>query len=222
MTEENFSSEPLRRWSRVDAPAAARLLTDPDELRLLEPFVHASLTVKEAAAALNIRLDALYFRVRRAERLGLLRVASVEPRSGRPVKRYSSVAAGFFVPYSAAPFESFEALALGYDLRLERLLVRNVIAASHADSLAPDFGVRIYRDDEGHLTVDAAFGPEEPYDFTAPSNPATYSAWRELSLDFHDAKVLQAELDALASRYRGKKGAGRYLLRLGLAPLLTP
>lgn len=207
---------------RVTTPEAAKILTDIPELRALEPFLGCERTVKEAADVLGVPLDALYFRVRRFHRLGLLRVAAEEPRGGRAVKRYTSSADGFFVSYHTVPNVDFETLTLGLDLPLEKRLIRNILLAGHDDSSTRDFGFRVFRDQHGHLAMDAAYAPEEPYDFLEPQNPAMYSAWPELELDFADAKALQQDLDALWRRYAGKGGGQRYQLRLGLAPLLEP
>ncbi len=217
MKQDAFSSQ---AWFRLTSQAAAALLTDPNELRFLEPFIAQERTVSEAAAALGVPLDSLYFRVRRAVKLGILQVARVEARAGRPVKRYTSSALGFFVPYQLAPTADFEALALTFDLRLERLLMHSLLVANHREEAVGNFGIRIFRDAEGRLELDAAFSPERPYDFFAPENPATFSVWPELMLDFGDAKTLQSELAALWQRYAAKRGGQRYLLRLGLAPLL--
>jgi hypothetical protein len=219
MKEAVFSRPPERVWSCIESPEAARILTDLTELYYLEPFFGRERTVKEAATALGATIDDVYFRVRRAERLGVLRVIKLEPRAGRAVKRYTSVADGFFVPYRVAPVGGFEALVLGIDLRLERLLIRSLLNANHDESRAANFGLRLFRDHAGEVQIEAAFGPEEPYDFLEPGSPATYSMWPQLNLDFEDAKALQREMDALWKRYAAKSGAQRYLLRLGMTPI---
>ena len=217
MKEAEFSSP--QTWLRVESPDAARVLLNLSELRYLEPFFGRERTVKEAADALGATIDDVYFRVRRAVRLGLLRVVQLEPRAGRALKRYASRADGYFVSYHVAPFVDFETLVLGIDLRLEKLLIRSLLNANHDESRAGDFGLRLFRDHAGEVQIDAAYGPERPYDFLEPSLPATYSAWPQLNLDFDDAKALQNELDALWKRYAVKTGAQRYLLRLGLSPI---
>ncbi len=221
MEHATFSSVfDTRVWRSIELPDAAKLLTDLTELRYLEPFFGQERTVKEAADVLKVSLDDLYFRVRRAQRLGLLKVVNLESRAGRAMKRYTLVADGFYVPFMVVPNLDFEGLVLGFDLQLERILIRNVLLAGHDDSFISDFGVRVYLDDAGHLTADAARGPTEPYDFLAPENPGIYTNWHPLELDFSDAKDLQRDLHAVWQKYAQKKGAQSYMLRLGLAPLL--
>ena len=221
MEQATFSSIPdTKTWVSIDSPEAALLLTDLSELRYLEPFFGHERTVKQAADLLQVTIDDLYFRVRRAEKLGLLHVVNIESRAGRAMKRYRLVADGFFIPFQIVPNFDFESLTLHFDLQLERSLIHNILLAGHKDSHSALFGVRVYLDDFGHLTGDAAHGPTEPYDFLDPNNPAIYTIWPQLQLDFADAKALQREMHAVWQKYASKRGAQTYLLRLGLAPLL--
>jgi hypothetical protein len=221
MEQVTFSSVfDTRTWVNIDLPDAAKLLTDLTELRYLEPFFGHERTVKEASDVLKVTIDELYFRVRRALKLGLLKVTNLESRAGRAMKRYRLVADGFYVPFQIVPNLDFEGLVLGFDLQLERILIRNVLLAGHDDSFISSFGVRVYLDDAGRLTADAAKGPTEPYDFLATENPGIYTGWHPLELDYQDAKELQRDLHAVWQKYAQKKGAQSYLLRLGLAPLL--
>jgi hypothetical protein len=223
MEQTTFSSVfDTRTWVSIDQPDAARLLTDLKELRYLEPFFGQERTVKEAADVINVTIDDLYFRVQRALKLGLIKVVNIESRAGRAMKRYTLVADGFFVPFQIVPNIDFEGLVLGIDLQLERGLIHNVLAACHDDANSTSFGVRIYLDDAGHLTGDSARSPIEPYDFLAPENPAAYTSWFQLQLDFEDAKALQRDMHAVWQKYAHKQGAQSYMLRLGLAPLLEP
>jgi hypothetical protein len=221
MEHATFSSVfDTRTWRSIDLPDAAKLLTDLTELRYLEPFFGHERTVKEASDVLKVTIDDLYFRVKRALKLGLLTVTNLETRAGRAMKRYTLVADGFYVPFQVVPNIDFEGLVLGFDLQLERILIRNVLLAGHDDAFISSFGVRVYLDDAGHLTADAAKGPNEPYDFLAPETPGIYTGWYPLELDYQDAKDLQRDLHAVWQKYAQKKGVQSYLLRLGLAPLL--
>ncbi len=159
---ENKFSTCSDAWKRLGSPRAARLLADPDELCYLEPFIGFERTVTEAADTLKVPLDRLYFRVRRAHALGILRVVRLEPRVGRAVKRYTASADGFFVPSQLVSSGDFEALALAFDLHLERLLVHSIIGVSHRELSEGEFGVWIFRDPRGHLTIDAAFSADRP------------------------------------------------------------
>lgn len=74
-------------------------LADHDMRRFLEPFLGRECTARAAANELGEDLDRVLTRVRRFLRVGLLRVTRIEPRAGRAVKFYQTVADGFFIPY---------------------------------------------------------------------------------------------------------------------------
>lgn len=90
-----------RRWLRLDDLEAARVVTDVQARRFLEPFIGQERTVSEVAAELNVHMSTVLYRVRQFIRLGLVREPRLEPRKGRPIKYYRSVADGFFVPFRA-------------------------------------------------------------------------------------------------------------------------
>lgn len=211
------SSRPT--WQHVLNPQAARLLTNMTELRLLEPLFGGPLSVTELARTLNLPLDALYFRVRRAEKLGLLRVASVQKRHGSAVKRYGLSASGFFVPQDVIPDVSFAQLALELDLFMEQHLMATVLSCRHAEAHTGEFGLRIYRSERNHLTVEPAFSAGDPFNYLALKETAVYSMWSEVHLTFDEALALRSQLDALRREKEHSAGTQKYLLRLALAPL---
>jgi len=82
------------------------------------------------------------------------------------------------------------------------------------------WGTRIYRDDRGRVQVQMAVGPDADAQPPGRDGPAVLSAWRDaIELDYPDAKALQRELVELLARYQSKRGAQRYVLHLGLAPV---
>ena len=70
------------------------------------------------------------------------------------------------------------------------------------------------------MQVQAALNPESNYITLEPGDPAVLSSWRDaVYLDFEDAKALQREMFGLLKTYLQKRGAQRYIVRLGMAPL---
>jgi len=198
---------------------AAEVLTDPTTLRQIAPFLGRTLSVGEAARETGEKANTTLKRVQRFEQLGLLEVAEAVPRAGRAVKRYRSTADVFFVPFEATHAESLEAALAERDAYWERLLRRNVVRGRR-EALG-DWGTRFYRDERGHLQVQTAVTPEANATTLDADAPATLSLWRDqLQLDFADAKELQREMFARAERYQRRSGAQRYLVRMGLAPVL--
>jgi hypothetical protein len=215
----------------ADAPASSRSLTvrdrraaealvDPTTLRHLAPFLGRDRSVAEAARETGEKPNTTLRRVRRFVAMGLLRVWREVPRAGRPVKRYRAVADVFFVPFDATGAESLEAALAERDAYWERLLRRNVVRG-RMEALGT-WGTRVYRDARGRLQVQTAVRPDVNATTLDPGAPAVLSLWRDaLMLDFEDAKALQREMFALMQRYQQRTGAQRYVVRMGLAPVLT-
>ncbi|MEJ2288110.1 MAG: ArsR family transcriptional regulator [Deinococcales bacterium] len=205
----------------VRDPAAAELLMNPTTLRQLAPFLGEARSVTEAAADSGDLPNTVLKRVERFLAAGLLQVAETVPRRGRPIKRYRTSADLFFVPFEVTAAESLEASLAERDAYWERLLRRNVVRA-RMEALGT-WGTRVYRDARGRLQVQTAVTPEANATTLDAGAPAVLSSWRDsVMLDFEDAKALQREMFELLMRYEQKRGAQRYIVRLGLAPVLDP
>lgn len=219
--ESGSDSEPARTASVkiVSDSAAAAALLDPDTRLHLAPFIGRAVSVTEAAALSGQKENTTLKRVRRFMELGILEVAAEVPRAGRAIKLYRSSADVFFVPFEATGAESLEAALAERDRYSEQLLRRNVVQA-RLDSIGT-WGTRIYRDRRGRLQVQTALTPESNVTSLDPDAPAVLSAWRDsLTLDFEDAKALQREMFELLQRYLRLDGSQRYVIHLGLAPVL--
>jgi len=210
---------PARLTRIVSDPAAAEALTDQTTLRHLAPFLGRTLSVSEAARETGEKANTTLKRVQRFLELGLLEVVGERKRAGRPIKLYRTVADVFFVPFEATHAESLEAALAERDAYWERLLRRNVVR-TRSERLGT-WGTRFYRDARGRVQVQTAVTPDANATTLAPDAPAVLSLWRDqLTLDFEDAKALQREMFALVQRYQQKRGSQRYLVRMGLAPVL--
>ena len=202
----------------VTNPEAADALVNPLTLRQLEPFLGRDCTVSQAAEETGAKANTVLSRVRRFVTLGLLKVVREEKRKGRAVKVYRSAADVFFVPFETTSAESLEAMMRERDSYWEALLRRGVVRARAED--VGTWGTRVYRDGRGRLQVQTAVTPERNYTMLDADRPAVLSAWRDsVYLDFEDAKALQQEMFALLQRYHQKRGAQRYVVRLGVAPV---
>ena len=156
--------------------------------------------------------------MRRFLELGLLKISGERSRGGRAVKLYRSAADLFFIPYEATSAETLEAAMAERDAYWEATLRRGVVRAR--TQAVGAWGTRVYRDGRGRLQVQAALNPESNYITLEPGDPAVLSAWRDaVYLDFEDAKALQREMFGLLKTYLQKRGAQRYIVRLGMAPL---
>lgn len=204
----------------VTNPEAGRLLSDPDKLWLLCPFLSASYTVKEFAKLLGLTLNAAYLQVQRFYQAGLLEVVGERPRAGRVIKVYGASATAFFVPLRLLEGETRETL-LGRIARLwEDKLVQGILRAEALDDR--NCGVRVALGDEGKLVSGFVASPEgDSSDHIEQGMPAVFHMWLSLRLTEEVATSLQRDLDALNLKYRGlfddTKGKP-YVVRLAMAP----
>jgi DNA-binding transcriptional ArsR family regulator len=207
------------RVAVVRDPAAARWLLRPSVLRRIEPFLGRARSVSEAAAVTGEKPNTVLRRVARLQQLGLVEVVETVRRAGRPIRRYRTTADVFFVPFEATGADDLEGAMAERDAYHEGLLRRNVVRA-RTETMG-SWGTRIYRDGRGRLQVQTAVSPDENATLLDDDLPAALSAWRDqLFLDYRDAKALQRELFDLVLRYGRQRGAQRYVLHVGLAPIL--
>jgi len=196
----------------------ARLLLDARTRAQLAPFLARPLAVGEAARLAGEKPNTVLRRVQRFLAAGLLEVAETVPRRGRPIRRYRTIADVFFVPFEASAAEDLEAALAEREAWVATVLRRAVVRARR--EAIGVWGTRIYRDDRGRVQVQMAVRPDADAEPPGPEGPAVLSAWRDaLELDYPDAKALQRELFELLQRYQAKRGAQRYVIHLGLAPV---
>lgn len=113
-----------RTSQRVETPEAARFLTDAKVSHYLQPFLGQEMSVGEAARHVGATVQVMHYWVGRLVDLGLLHVTRNKPRQGRAIKYYRAVADGFFVLYTASPYETPEAWLVADYAERERQLAR--------------------------------------------------------------------------------------------------
>lgn len=207
---------------------AAKVIAEPAALRYLEPFVAQERSVGQVAQELGVSPSGVLYRVRQFLRLGLIVETRAEPRNGRPIRYYRSVADGYFVPFQATSVTNQEALAAHAFRRLREQLDESVGQAwVKAFGEERPIGIQVYRGPQGRLSRNIAPDPrglpsERPLDaLLEPEAPAVWDSWGTVRLSGEEAKALQRELAALLQRYwpPSRSATGEYLLRLAMAPL---
>jgi DNA-binding Lrp family transcriptional regulator len=187
---------------RVDDPAVARLLMDATTREVFGCFLGRARSVKEAADALGRDLDAVLYRVRRLAAAGLLEVAAIQPRAGRPIRRYRAVHDDWFVPFEALPYADLEETFL--EVHAEHT-ARAARAAARWLADRPWAGYRIGVDAAGRMWMrgaaedDDALGTGPPRSLAGPDGPL--DAGLDLRLSPADARSLNADLAALVATY---------------------
>lgn len=208
------------QWQTVTRPAAVRLLLSPRYQPVLRRLMLGEWAVADLARACGLPLNAAHHRVQMLLRQGLAQVARTRPRPGRPVRLYRAAAEAFFVPYTATPAASPEALVAQREQAFTRRFDQALLALGQ--SLVHDereVGVRLYREGQQvvqDLTPQA--GHFDPAALLQPQQPAVALISEPLRLSREEAKTLQRELVELYLRYAGRPGPGGYLLRLHLMP----
>lgn len=206
----------------VTDPRAARILSDPDWIPWLEPFLGRVSGVAEAARRLGRPLDAMRYRVRRMEQAGLIEVAGERRRAGRPIRLYRSVSDGFVVPFEATPFVDLEE-RLKETLRADaERFARSAAAAMRATGVEAR---RIYRGPDGAVHQEAA-ATEDAIAAASDADPIESLSLRA-RLPRSVARGLLREMIALArkaealERDPGSDASGpvrEYLIGVQIAP----
>lgn len=156
-------------------------------------FVREPLSLAEAVSRSGIELKRLHNYVQRLVRVGLLRVAALRPRAGRPIKLYRTVADSFFVPGDLLLKPSTDEIAS----ELRGLL--------QADEARGTEGIRV--------SLGAALEPKIEFVMSEDRPRRGFELWRILRLKRGEFEQLRNELDAVLSRYqRPADGRGEVYL----------
>jgi len=179
----------------VTDPRAATLLSDPDWVPWIEPFLGRTRSIAEVAAELGRPLDAVRYRVRRLHEAGVLEVVGQRKRAGRPIRLYRTVADGFVVPFEATPFVDLEERILATMTAQARSFARS------AAQLLREGGAearRIYRAPDGTVHQEAA--ADDAMLAAAAERDPIESLALEVSLPRGVARGLLRDMITLAQR----------------------
>ncbi|MGL4177029.1 MAG: helix-turn-helix domain-containing protein [Dermatophilaceae bacterium] len=197
---QSGSPGPWPAVHEVSDPAVARLLVDVSRARFVGPFLGREATASDAARQLGVTLDQLLARLRLLSRAGLVTVVRTEPRAGRAVKVYRTVADEFFVPLSTLELDRDTLRSEDHWHGVFRRGFEAVMVAELGRHDRP--GARICAAGPGaRVEVQAAVAPGIRYDEEAPAAPPIVYSWRSIRLAAADAKELQREMYALVARF---------------------
>ncbi|SMB96918.1 hypothetical protein [Deinococcus hopiensis] len=211
----------------VTDPQAAALLLNPRAVRALGPFMGRALPAQAAAREAELPISTLQYRVRQFLACGLLRLAGVQPRSGRAMPLYEAPPA-LFVPFDSTPLISDTLLSEAGFEAWQRRLTRS-IGAAWVEAAAPRrLGLHLIGSADGLVSrnVEPEPDPAQPNSFfeylLGDQAPAVWDSWGALYLTPAQAKALQRELADLMGRYRSEQteGARAHLVRVAVAPLM--
>lgn len=206
----------------VRDPAAVAYVLDPERVRLLQPFMRGERSTSQAAAEVGVSVKDMAYRVRRMLALGLLTIARVEPRAGRPI-RYLRGAPAYFLPFMDVPGADLEASVDSLLRETQRQLVQGLVQTlGETERDLHRWGWRFELDGEERISVRPSVGPDDERPLSRhlldSASPAVYVVNLMLSLNHADAKRLQRDLAELLTRYDGRGGPDRYVVSIGLTP----
>lgn len=195
----------------VESREAAAALARGRGTHILAPYFDAPTSVAGAARALGEPLARVYYWTRRWHDLGVLTVAEVVPRKGRPINLYKTVAEIVEVPPQLLPTALFEAQVA----RDSRVLVAGLNAA------VPEifFGgvLRVHRPaGQRYVSTDRTM-PEG-----TPRRHDVLQTTFSVALDREEAAGLRTELEQLRDRWlqpSDRPGRATHLVVLAIAPL---
>lgn len=154
MAAQDSGRPPVEAFYTVTDPEQARLLSNPASLRFLEPFVARDLSVKAAAEEVGCKLDTMLYRVKTLLNAGLLRVARLEKRAGRPIRHYRSVYDAYFVPFEVTPYAEVEERLTAHFRERQALVVTGMAQVLRRTGRE---GRRVYRRlDDGEVWQESA------------------------------------------------------------------
>lgn len=183
----------------------AAAFSDPLRVRVLMLCAGQESSLSGLQKKLNVPLNTLHYHVRRLLDAGLLLVSRTEPRAGRAIRHYRSVAESFLVPQDHLP-------ELPSEKRSSEL----------RRSLRNELG----RGDEHHLLYSA--GPEGKVLIRLTPQGRSPAArgmelWRLIKLSPKQRALLAGELNELLERYVGlpqEAGSEDFLVHGAFAPAL--
>lgn len=212
-----------RDWLVIDDEKIADTLTDPDKYAYLVPFMRGERTLTEAAHDLGMKPNALFYQVKRLEKMGLIYVVRTQKRKGRASKIYRASAKRFIIPYHSTSAESMEAIMYRIRKPADKKLVERYLSImqSHTET----FGLWLSLAEDNLLEMVYAPLVSDQWltneQLQALDFPAVFSKLASFPLDLETAKELQHGLIDLfeKARVNAKPNGKRYLMNFSLVPL---
>ncbi len=206
------------KWLILNDAKAAKVIIE-GEACFAELFGQER-TIAEVAKKLEMKLNAVAYRVERMMDVGILKIVRTVKQRGRSVNVYTTVTDKLFMPFDMTPEQTLESLLLKENKLIEATVtnaILNVKDQLREASGVRSWGIRLYRDKHGELQGDLAVSPERVLEFNHKDAPVLLDKFTSsLMLNFEDAKAFQKELEALEKKYAAKGGSQRYVFRLVL------
>lgn len=202
----------------IDNSDTAEFLLNTESRRLIQPFWGKAKTAAVAAKELGMSTSSLLYQINKLLDLGILKIVAEKKRAGRASKVYQTTTESYFVPFKVTKAETLEAYLQGVKSYYEKLLTSSIAEVMQAAD--KDWGMRLYRDEDGKLQMLTATYPDKVIRLDEAGPAILDFYYPDLQLDFEDAKALQQELGQVFQKYSQKRGSQKYLWHVGLTPVL--
>lgn len=107
------------------------MLLNPTYRSMIKCLMTRPYTLSELVAELELPMDKVYYRMKRLEEPGLVKVVRQQTRPGKPLKYYAMTAQQYELPFANTPNATLDELVLG------QMLERQEVFRSHLmDNLA--------------------------------------------------------------------------------------
>jgi DNA-binding transcriptional ArsR family regulator len=166
----------------ISDPRSAALLANTRQRHILLALVDRERSQTELSETLGIALNLLHHHLVRLEAAELIEVTRTEPRRGRAVRYFRSVARSFFVPAEQAPEPPRHQLMNELD---------QALAARRAGTYR---GILYFHDDGPRMQVISESGRKQP----------AAELWHRMRLAEGDAVELIDELRNLFARFQAR------------------
>lgn len=209
-------------WTVTDSEQA-KLLTDATSKVFFKPFLARECTVSRAAEEVGCNVNTMLYRVKTFVRVGLIEVAYIEKRVGRPIKHYRSVHDAYLIPDGVTPYADLEE-RLKTQIRpfWETLMT----SLAHAYRERGWGGQYLQRTATGVVTTSLATQGDGDglTDFWSALPPFDVYSDMELNLTPEEAEALARRLLGVLEEAsqniatKTRKGSRRYVLQVALVP----
>ncbi len=191
------------RAYRVEARDQAAALDHPLRSRLLMACARHERSLIELSRELGEPLSKLHYHLKRMLAAGLLEVARLEPRAGRPVRHYRAIAEAFLLSLADVAEPIGEQMARQLRLSLAQEANRRELSLLYHLDEAGRYRVRLV--DHGGRG----------------RTPNAFEYWKVLRLTTEQRRTLAAELAEVVSRYEAApapEGGQPFLVHAAFAP----
>ncbi len=204
----------------LDSPDALRVLRNLNLTAYLKPFFTKPCNLSQAAIELGIDIGSYYYWLKKFLKLGLLVKSHEQKRAGSSIKYYITPAKIIVLKLESGQ----SSLKQYYEFANQdysKLIIDGFI--SSVESLNEDFGLSFKLNQQGDINIKPVLLNQNTnieQALLGPNSPAAYAVWKNLKLDFSDAKDLQAKFAALIHEYEEKVKPGQtsHLVQVTIVP----